>query len=90
MVQTSIQMIAFVVFSLFVVYLLARLVYSPMQTMLKLMVNSVAAVVLLCFAGIIGDYWSIHFPINPLTVLLVAILGLPGLLLVALMNFLLM
>lgn len=89
MLTNSIQIVAFVVFSVFIAAVIARLLSSPMQSMLKLMINSVVAVVLLCFAGIIGEYLGINFPINPLTVLLVAVLGLPGLLLVALMNFLL-
>ena len=56
--------------------------------MLKLLLNSTLAVVVLCFTGMIGEYWGIHLPINPVTVLLIAILGLPGLLLVAVLYML--
>ncbi|MBR6755874.1 MAG: pro-sigmaK processing inhibitor BofA family protein [Peptococcaceae bacterium] len=89
MIESMEQLIALLVFSAFVIFLLAKLFASPLQSMLKLMLNSVIAVVLLCFAGIIGEYLGINFPINPLTIVLVAILGLPGLILIALMNFLL-
>lgn len=78
----------FIVFAIMVILLIARLATAPVQAMLKLLINSVAAVVLLCFAGMIGEYWGVHLPINPVTILLIAVLGLPGLLLVAVLHFL--
>jgi len=80
--------ILFVLFAILVIILIARLATAPVQAMLKLLLNSVAAVILLCFIGMIGEYWGIHLPINPVTILLIAILGLPGLLLVAVLHFL--
>lgn len=78
----------FVLFAIIVIVLIARLATSPVQAMLKLLINSVAAVILLCFIGMLGEYWGVHLPINPVTILLIAILGLPGLLLVATLHFL--
>ena len=78
----------FIVFAIVVILLIARLATAPVQAMLKLLINSVAAVVLLCFVGMIGEYWGVHLPINPVTILLIAVLGLPGLLLVAVLHFL--
>ena len=89
MIENLEQLIALLVFSAFAVVFLAKLFTSPLQSMLKLMFNSIAAVIILCFAGTLGEYLGIHFPINPLTIVLVAVLGIPGLILVALMNFLL-
>ena len=78
----------FIAFAIVVILLIARLATAPVQAMLKLLINSVAAVVLLCFVGMIGEYWGVHLPINPVTILLIAVLGLPGLLLVAVLHFL--
>ena len=78
----------FIVFAIVVILLIARLATAPVQAMLKLLLNSVVAVILLCFIGMIGEYWGIHLPINPVTILLIAILGFPGLLLVAVLHFL--
>lgn len=88
MLHVSAQSVAFILFSLFIIYLIARLATAPVQAMIKLIVNSMAAVVLLCMISIVGDWWGLHLPINPVTVLLIAILGLPGLLLVLFLNFL--
>ncbi len=77
--------ILFVCFAIVVIILIARLATAPMQAMFKLLMNSVAAVIILCAVSMIGEYWGIHLPINPVTILLIAILGLPGLLLVSLL-----
>lgn len=80
--------ILFVFFAIIVIVLIAKLATAPVQAMLKLLINSMAAVILLCFISMIGQYWNIHLPINPVTILLIAIFGLPGLLLVAVLHFL--
>ena len=84
MVQES---ILFVLFAIAVIFLIARLATAPVQMMLKLLMNSMFAVILLCFISMIGEMWGIHLPINSVTILLIAILGLPGLLLVAVLHF---
>lgn len=84
------QSILFVFFAILLIILIARLATAPVQTMLKLLINSVSAVLLLCFVGMIGQYWGVHLPINAMTILLIAVLGLPGLLLVAVLHFLLL
>ena len=81
------ESIWFLLFAIVVILLIAKLATAPVQAMLKLLVNSTAAVMLLCFISIIGEYWGVHLPINPVTILLIAILGLPGLLLVAMLYF---
>ncbi len=72
----------------FLVYILVRLASAPVQLVMKLAVNSIMAVVFLCVLSVVGEMWSYHLPVNPVTVLIIAILGIPGLILVALLNFL--
>ena len=81
MPQIQMETVLFVCFAIAVIFLIARLAVSPAQVVLKLLLNSVLAVVLLCVVGILGETWGIRLPINPMTILLIAILGLPGLLL---------
>lgn len=90
MPQIQMEAVLFVFFAVAIIFLIARLALSPAKAMLKLLLNSVAAVVLLCFISILGEYWGIHLPINPVTVLVIAILGLPGLLLVSVLYMLLL
>ena len=72
----------------FLVYILVRLASAPVQLVMKLAVNSIMAVVFLCILSVVGEMWSYHLTVNPVTVLIIAILGIPGLILVALLNFL--
>ena len=88
MPQIQMETVLFVLFAIALIFFIARLATSPVQMMLKLLMNSLISVVLLCFISMIGEYWGIHLPINPVTVLLIAILGLPGLLLVSVLYFL--
>lgn len=81
--------VLFVFFAIALIFLIARLATAPMQVMVKLLMNSMLSVVILCFISMIGEYWGVHLPINPVTVLLIAILGLPGLLLISVLYFLL-
>ena len=88
MPQIQMETVLFVFFAVALIFFIARLATSPVQMMLKLLMNSLLSVVLLCFISMIGEYWGIHLPINPVTVLVIAILGLPGLLLVSVLYFL--
>lgn len=88
MLSMGFNIILVVLLFLFLVYILVKLVSSPVQWVMKLAVNSIIAVVLLCILSIAGEIWQYHLPINPVTVLTIAILGIPGLILVILLNFL--
>lgn len=82
------ETVLFVFFAVALIFLIARLAAAPVQMLLKLLLNSVLSVVILCLISIGGQFWDVHLPINAVTVLLVATLGLPGLLLVSLLYFL--
>ncbi len=89
MPHIQMETVLFVFFAVALIFLIARLATAPVQMMLKLLMNSVLSVVILCLISIIGEYWGVHLPINLVTVLLMAVLGLPGLLLISVLYFLL-
>lgn len=88
MLSMGFNVILMALLALFLVYILVRLVSSPVQWVIKLVVNSIIAMALLCVFSIVGEMWGYHLPINPVTILTIAILGIPGLILVAVLNFL--
>lgn len=90
MPKIPMETVLFVFFAIAVIFLIARVAIAPVQMMLKLLMNSVLAVVLLCFLRIVGESWGVHLPLNPVTILIIAILGLPGLFVVGVLYFLLM
>ncbi|NLW25621.1 MAG: pro-sigmaK processing inhibitor BofA [Clostridia bacterium] len=76
------------IFLLFLIFLVVRVMIVPIQWIVKILVNSVIALVGLLFLNLIGNFLGFHLPINPVSVLLVAVLGVPGLILLIIMNFL--
>ncbi|MDK2824756.1 MAG: inhibitor of the pro-sigma processing machinery [Clostridia bacterium] len=60
----------------------------PIQWIVKILVNSIIALIGLLILNIIGNFVGFHLPINPVTVIGVGVLGLPGLILLIIMHFL--
>ena len=73
---------------LVVIFFVVRLVLGPLRLLTRLLINSGIGLAVLLLLNMIGSSFNFHLPVNPVSVLLVGILGLPGLLLVALFNFL--
>ena len=76
-------------FLLLLIYLLLRVMFKPIRWLVKLTVNSIIALVGIMVINIVGSYFGFYLPINPISVLGVAVLGIPGLMLLIIMNFLL-
>lgn len=74
---------------LVMIYLVIRLMFKPIRWLVKLIFNSIVALVGIMLINIIGNYFGFHLPINPVSVIGVGVLGVPGLALLFLMNFLL-
>jgi inhibitor of the pro-sigma K processing machinery len=72
------------------IYIVVRVMFKPIKWLVKLIVNSILALVGIMVINIIGNYFGYHLPINPVSVIGVGVLGVPGLLLLILMNFLML
>ncbi|NMA01888.1 MAG: pro-sigmaK processing inhibitor BofA [Clostridia bacterium] len=77
-------------FLLILIYIVVRVMFKPIKWLVKLIVNSILALVGIMVINIIGNYFGYHLPINPVSVIGVGVLGVPGLLLLILMNFLML
>lgn len=75
-------------FLLFLFYIVVRVMIVPIQWIVKILVNSVLALVGLLVLNLIGNFVGFHLPVNLVTILGVAVLGVPGLVLVIVMHFL--
>jgi inhibitor of the pro-sigma K processing machinery len=80
--------IAFV-FALILVYLVFRLLLTPFRRAGKLLLRAGVAAVALILVNLIGSRFGYSVPLNLVTVLIPALLGLPGFFLVSLLQFLL-
>ncbi len=72
--------IAFI-FGLLLLYLLVRVLYLPFKIGLKLLGNAVIGGILLALFNVIGSFWGIVIGINAVTAFITGILGIPGIIL---------
>lgn len=79
------QALIYVFFVLIALLALSAL-FTPIRLGLKLLINSVFGFLGLVIAGVFGNFLGISISINILTVLLTAILGIYGLILIIILN----
>ena len=71
------------------IFLLLRIIAAPLRLGVKLFLNSACGFVCLWLLNWVSGFTGIFFPINPVTVLIAGFLGLPGIALLAVAQFIL-
>ncbi len=74
---------------LVVLFLIIRLILGPLKILTKFFFNCGIALFTLVVLNFIGQYVGYHLPINPVSVMGLGFLGVPGLILVTFLNYLL-
>ncbi|HHY93154.1 MAG TPA: pro-sigmaK processing inhibitor BofA [Firmicutes bacterium] len=75
-------------FGLFLLYLIARLLLVPLKILLRLLYNALVGGVVLWVVNLVGGYFGVFIPINPITALVAGFLGVPGVVLLVLLQLL--
>ena len=73
----------------FLVFLLLRIIAAPVRLGVKILLNSACGFACLWLLNWIAGFTGIFVPINPVTVLVAGFLGLPGIALLAVSQFIL-
>lgn len=81
MLPLDLNQIIALFFGLLVIYLLARLLYLPAKLFISLLGNTVVGGGLLVLFNVAGSYFGLSIGVNILTALLVGLLGVPGIVL---------
>lgn len=76
-------------FAALLVYLIARILLVPFKLIVKLVLNALIGGVLLVFFNLIGSPLGLSVGINVVTASIVGFLGIPGLILLILIQFIL-
>jgi len=66
-----------------------RILKKPIKLFFKLIINSLIGLVMLMVFNLLGGLVSLHIGINLLTILISGILGLPGIILILILQMLL-
>ena len=59
-------------------YVVGRLLLIPLRAIFQLIVNAVIGGAILLVVNLIGSFWGFGVGINPITALIVGLLGIPG------------
>ena len=75
-------------FGLLLLYLVGRLLLVPLRLIIRLLYNGIIGGVLLWLVNLVGGAFGILIPINPITALAAGFLGVPGVVLLILLQYL--
>ena len=68
------------------IFIIGKMFIVPLKIIFKFILNSVLGAIIIWIINLIGAIWSFHIGINIYTVLTVGILGIPGAILLILIN----
>lgn len=74
------------VFGLFLLYIVGMLLVIPIKIILKLIVNGVLGGILLLVFNLVGGFIGLNLVINPVTAIVAGVLGIPGVILLLIMQ----
>jgi inhibitor of the pro-sigma K processing machinery len=66
------------IFGIIIVYVVARLLFVPIKIVLRLIYNALIGGAAIWIINFIGNYLGFHIGLNPVTALVVGVLGIPG------------
>jgi inhibitor of the pro-sigma K processing machinery len=76
-------------FGLLLLYVVGRVLIMPLKIVVKLIYNALIGGVVLLILNFIGGYIGLHIALNPITALLVGFLGVPGVIMLLVIQYIL-
>lgn len=76
-------------FGLVLLIIIAWILVWPIKLLLRLIANALIGLFLLLVFNFVGGYFGLYIPPNPITALVVGILGVPGLVLLLVIKYVL-
>ncbi|NMA58854.1 pro-sigmaK processing inhibitor BofA family protein [Clostridium cochlearium] len=77
------------IFGLFLLYIIGLLLVIPIKIIGKLIVNGILGGILLLIFNLIGGIFGLNLIINPVTAIVVGFLGIPGVILLLILQWVL-
>ena len=74
------------ILGILIVCVVSGIFLKPIKFVLKLILNSVAGIAIIAVINLIGAGAGIHIGLNPVTAILVGVLGVPGVILTLLLQ----
>lgn len=74
-------------FALFLLYVLAYILYVPLKIIVRLTYNVIVGGLVLWLVNLVGGFFGLSVAINPVTALIAGFLGIPGLVLIIALKY---
>ncbi len=74
---------------LLVLWLICKLLSFPLRVLWKLVINALLGAAILFLFNLVGGFFSLSIPINALNALITGVLGVPGVILLLVLQWLL-
>lgn len=74
-------------FGILILYVIGYAFLVPIKILLKLIMNSIAGGLLILALNWIGGIWGFHIPLNLISSVIIGVLGVPGVVLLCILNF---
>ncbi|HWS30830.1 MAG TPA: pro-sigmaK processing inhibitor BofA family protein [Clostridia bacterium] len=71
---------------IFLLWLVCKILAVPLKILWKLLINAVVGAVLLLIFNFLGGFFNFAIPISPISALVAGILGIPGVIILALIE----
>ncbi len=88
MVFDTMSIIAYIV-GLILLYVLCWIFIRPLKWLFKLLLNGILGGLILAAINFFGSFAGLHIVINPLSALITGLLGVPGVVLIVILQFIL-
>ncbi|NLJ55612.1 MAG: pro-sigmaK processing inhibitor BofA [Firmicutes bacterium] len=75
-------------FGVLVLYILARVLYFPLRLFLRFLINALAGGLLLALFNVFGTFWGVQIGLNAVTAVVVGVMGVPGVILLLILQHL--
>ena len=85
----GIEVIFAYIFGIIMLFLVAKLLLIPIKIVWKLAVNAVIGGITLLLINFIGGFFGLYIQINIITALIVGILGVPGVIMILILQYIL-
>ncbi len=76
-------------FGLLLLYIVGWLLVMPLKFILRLLYNGIIGGLMLWVLNLVGGFFGLQVAINPVTALIAGFLGIPGVLLIVVLNYIL-
>lgn len=74
------------ILGLLIVFVVCKIFFKPLKVIFRLFLNSIIGIILLLFINSFKQFTSFFIGINPVTALILGILGVPGLILIIILK----